>query len=97
MEVQNGIFSRDSKGTGQCKNQAWHEEGEGEGGGEKEEWEKKTVSMSRAPREERCRPGEPAQAPEHSPLIQQTPSKPWSHLITPAGSQAWQVSPFLRK
>ena len=47
MEVQNGIFSRDSKGTGQCKNQAWHEEGEGEGGGEKEEWEKKTVSKKK--------------------------------------------------
>ena len=44
MEMQNGIFSRDSKGKGQCKNQAWHEEGEG--GGEKEEWEE-TVSRKK--------------------------------------------------
>ena len=55
MEVQNGIFSRDSKGTGQCKNQAWHEEGEGEGGGEKEEWEKKTVSKKKWIKERKAR------------------------------------------
>ena len=47
MKVQNGIFNRDSKGKGQCKHQAWHEEEEGEGGGEKEEWQKKTVSRKK--------------------------------------------------
>lgn len=39
----------------------------------------------------------PTHPPAWSSSMQQTPSKPRLHLITPEGSQAWHVSPFLRK
>ena len=40
---------------------------------------------------------EPVHPPARYCSTQQTPSKPRSRLITLEGSQAWQVSPFLRK